>query len=1550
MSNNTLKTRALLGGLLYSLVVGSPLYADDTEVFFGSPPSASTVHPNVLFILDSSGSMSASVPGTSLNRMENMKLALHGLLNSVTNVNIGLMRFNNPGGPILFPVSYVDEDMSTAAPETPAGSVTATITESSNDAEEVGGSMIMSLASKHLEMAYGASTGGQTTAISKIDNRYGDLEESLFGGVSKWGYHWNMENDQINGLRFKNMTIPPFATINSAKIKFTAVRTDSNDIKLRFFGDDQGNSPQLNEGDPPSNRVKTTAAVTWEPAAWVINAEYYSPDVSPIVQEVISRSDWDSGNPITFIETYVSGSGFDPKRRAHRYRSSASKAAELEVTYTVAPPEAQKVGLRFENVAIPQGATILSAAIEFTAAQTASDAVTLTVKGMDDDDAVIFGSGAGDISMRAKTANSVDWVPGAWIGDETYQTADLSVVVQEITDRTGWCGNNAMAFEITSPDVNNRAAYSYDGDPSKAPVLKITYDPDSVPASGGCINEWLYYRVDDSNDDAEEYNNGYMSLTSTVFNITSSQTNGVRFKDLRINQGALILDARLQLTAKSSNTGDMTITLKGEDSGNSHAFSSSAHNISSRPTAGTVDWSPTNWSTNSTYESPNIKSLIQGIVNHASWLPGNDLALIVEASGSNHRRAYTYNSSAGGAALLKMKVQFGGVFDGVTYTVRDKLRDLVDTFTPGGYTPIVDTLYEAAQYYRGSDVLYGKTRGNQQKRGRLSHLSSYTGGTVDRDVECTDANLNATACYDENITGAPVYKTPIVDQCQSSHIVLLTDGQANSNHSESLITALTGGSCASSDGGEKCGRELVEWMATTDQSADDGPLTLSGKQSVRTYTIGFNLDEGGQASAVDFLKDLARVGDGEYHSASTAAELTTVFQNIIREILSVDTTFVSPGATVNQFNRLAHRNEVYFSLFKPSDSTRWQGNMKRYGLYGSDTEVTRIVDVNGSDAVDSATGQFKTTAQSWWSAEADGNSIVEGGAASVLPTSASRNLITNAADLSILTLHEATTDITKAMLSIDGESDAYRETLIKWARGIDVKDEDNDGDSTEDRMQMGDPLHSRPIIITYGGTDAEPDSTVFVSTNDGFLHAINTTTGVEEFAFIPQELLANLNGLYINSAAVKHTYGLDGQITAWVNDANNDLVISKADGDSVYIYFGMRRGGRFYYALDVTDRAVPTMKWKIQGGVAPFEELAQTWSAPLHAKIDVGGTVTDVLIFAGGYDTGNDTNTVRTPDAEGRAIYIVNADTGALIWSGGSGVSFTKSFTDMVYSIPSDISIIDIDLDGKADQLYVGDMGAQLWRFDIHHGQSGASLVSGAVIADLGGSTAEENRKFYYAPDVALHSKTGYQSLSLSIGSGWRAHPLDTVVEDRFYNIRLTDIYGPPLDEDGKPDYPLAYTETSLYDATANLIGEGDATEKDAANASLEATNGWYIRLEDDGEKVLSNPITFQGSIFFTTYAPLAPASACSAALGGGYLYIVNAWDATPVMNLDGLGDLDSLTKDDRRRQLGRMGIPPSPQVMMPDEGGPVILVGPETYDPPEQEVSSRIYWREIMD
>ncbi len=1550
MSLSGIKSAAI--GCFCMLFASFPVLADDTEIFFASPAAVQNTRPNVLFILDSSGSMSSSVGSTGLNRMEHMKAALHTVLDSVTNVNIGLMRFNDPGGPILFPTSYVDEEISTAASEESPGDVSSQITNGSDDVEEIGSTMLMDFGSTTLDMAYGSASGGSTTIERTVAINTDDEEQKLSGNMAWNGSWWNLQSDQINGVRFQNIDIPPGATISDARLTLTACKSNSADLELRFYGQDDANPPTFeNVNNNISDRPKTTAFTDWSPTAWTKNDTYTSPNMSVILQEIIDRPDWVSGNPVVLLATHVSGGDRCPYTR----NGSVSGAPQLSVTYTAAAPQQQKVGLRFSDIAIPQGATITSATIEFTAAQSSSDAVNLAIKGVAQDDAAPFGTTATSLSSLSKTTASVSWTPEAWVSDTVYQTADISSVVQEVVNRSGWCGNNHMAFEISGSDLTNRVALSYEGDPSRAPRLRVTYDPDSVPATGGCFNQWVVYRVDRSVNDAEQdAGNGNMSITGNQFDIRSTQVNGLRFGDVRIANGATILEAHLQFTARASDTSGVGISIKGENADNAEAYSSAINNISDRPTVGVVNWTPGEWITNGTYESPDLSSVIESIVARPGWSSGNAMAFVVGATGSGRRRAYTYDDSAGAAPLLRVKVQFGGLGNLPVYTVRNKLHEIVEEFVPSGYTPIVDTLYEAASYYRGEDVLYGRERGNQVTYGRLSHPSSYTGGTVVRGPSCTNANPNSPACVDERIEGSPVYISPIVDECQSSYIVLLTDGQANHNNSADLISSLTGATCTG-DPGEECGRELVDFLATADQR----PSPLNGIQNVRTYTVGFNLDEGGQKDAIDFLKDLAQKGDGEYHSASTASELAGVFQNIIREILAVDTTFVAPGATVNSFNRLTHRNEIYFSLFKPSSATRWPGNLKRYGLYGSATEATEIVDVNGSPAVDAASGFFKSTARSWWSDAVDGSSVTDGGAASQMP--AARDVYTYTGTSNTLShasnaLSESNTAITKAMLGMEAESDAYFEEVLQWARGVDKADYDDDGDTSEIRKELGDPLHSVPVIATYGGTDASPDTTVFFGTNNGFIHAVDASTGAEQFAFIPPELLVNLERKYRNSSALDHIYGMDGGMTLWVKDVNGDAQITSSEGDHVYLYVGMRRGGSNYYALDVTNRSAPRLMWSIQGGAGDFSELAQSWSEPVLSQVKIGTTVKKVLIFGGGYDTDNDVNAVRTADSEGRAIFMVDAESGDLLWSAGPGAGFNENLSAMLYSIPSEVRVIDMNYDGLADQMYVGDMGGQVWRFDIHNGAASADdLVSATVVADLAiADDASGNRKFYYAPDLVKVDTPGYPSLALLIGSGWRAHPLDTIVEDRFYMIRMNDIYGPPFDadNDGNPDYPASLDESDLYDATDNDVGELTGAAQAAAYADLTSSDGWFIRLTDGGEKVLSRSTTINNQVFFTTYAPLAPSSVCGAAEGGGYIYAVDLWTAAPIMNLDAVGDVNDLTRPDRRKQLGRMGIPPSPKALLPEEGNPIIVVGPEQ---PIDNIDfgtlrRRTYWTENRD
>ena len=686
---------------------------------------------------------------------------------------------------------------------------------------------------------------------------------------------------------------------------------------------------------------------------------------------------------------------------------------------------------------------------------------------------------------------------------------------------------------------------------------------------------------------------------------------------------------------------------------------------------------------------------------------------------------------------------------------------------------------------------------------------------------------------------------------------------------------------------------------------------------------------------------------------------------------------------------------MYFALFKPSETNRWVGNLKRYALNSGPGDI--ILDADNVGAIDPKTGFFKTTARSFWTTPADGNNTALGGAAGKLPSSASRPAytyigaspaspvnLTNTANLIRDDNNLITAD---ALGAANGDE---RTALINWIRGL------NDDGSA--RKAVGDPLHSVPRLVTYrcnSFSDADltqctsEDQTAFVGTNEGFLHAFNTNTGVEQMAFMPQELLANIKDLKANARSTTlapRKYGMDNTVAVWVNDLNrNGVIFGGRDpaasppsllpsgvnsGEFVYAYATMGRGGRNLYSLDVTNPSIPKLRWYITPSTPGFARLGQTWSTPVVTKIDINGTKTQVLIFAGGYDESQDDvailnqnkdGTTRAQDAYGNAIYIVNATTGDLIWSGSSEASNASAqahqqLTKMRYSMPSSVRAIDINRDGQADQFFVGDMGGQVWRFFINNGNAASSLVSpldsgsgttgdgvfaSVIPADTGSETGTQKkaklRRFYSEPDVSLLTVNTGKALVVSIGSGYRGHPLDTGAEDRFYSFR-TPIIG------GNASHTVL-TESAMYDATLNLVQEGSATEKaTAATSFANNTGGWYIRLENTGEKVLSEATTFSGQVLFNTYEPNSSSanSSCKAVQGTGRSYAVNLFDATPTLQWI----VGSPDRGDRNRILMTAGIPPKPLILFPDgREKPTVCNGPECDDLDVDSTVGPTYW-----
>ena len=413
------------------------------------------------------------------------------------------------------------------------------------------------------------------------------------------------------------------------------------------------------------------------------------------------------------------------------------------------------------------------------------------------------------------------------------------------------------------------------------------------------------------------------------------------------------------------------------------------------------------------------------------------------------------------------------------------------------------------------------------------------------------------------------------------------------------------------------------------------------------------------------------------------------------------------------------------------------------------------------------------------------------------------------------------------------------------------------------------------VVVYYGGNDG-----VFRAVNGNQTAAMNTTggtvyPGAELWGFIPSELFGNLKRLHDNSPILQLPSTVAGisptpqNKNYFVDGSTGIYQVLNADGTTAkaYLYLTMRRGGRFMYALDVTDPADPKYLWKMTNA-GNFTELGQTWSAPKVALIKgykdaVTGLQKPVLIFGAGYDTAEDTEPAGA-DTMGRGIYIVDAETGVLVWRATYGAASactavgvspaTCTVSGMNYSIPADITLMDSDYDGFIDRLYAVDVGGNVWRVDTQRSAVNYTPDYWRVnkVASLGG-TCCPLRKFFYPVDVV---PAGTYDAVIA-GSGDREHPLYTnAAADKQNRIfMLKDLTG----NDGSGLTTIV--RTKLFNATSASYTSASAAEDGTA-----PNKGYYIDLLD-GEKVVNAPLTVAGYTYLGTNQPTA-SDTCSANLG----------------------------------------------------------------------------------
>lgn len=769
----------------------------------------------------------------------------------------------------------------------------------------------------------------------------------------------------------------------------------------------------------------------------------------------------------------------------------------------------------------------------------------------------------------------------------------------------------------------------------------------------------------------------------------------------------------------------------------------------------------------------------------------------------------------------------------------------------------------------------------------------------------------------------------------------------------------------------------LNWLYTTDLIEP-----LAGKQNVTSFFID-------SVPADNSADGYANAGgtSSAYEWSDDPEQLVKTLSNMFREILSVSTTFTAASVPVSVLNRAEIIDNVYIALFRADadGKPRWPGNLKKLRLDLADPNAL-LKDANNVNAV-AQDGRIHYDALTYWTDPAtlppanpdrnevagrDGRSVARGGAGQKIPGFLGGDPgTTNAAGSRIL-YYEDTSDATTPVKALDAgtgsnvASDTYFQTNIGslvdstkysytdialYMRGYDRSDDDGDNQVNEARPWMlGDPLHSRPLPINYGQSNGAtvPDIRIFMGGNDGFMHQFKNTDstggqlGTEVWGYMPRLTMGIQQRLLYNQVG-SHLYGVDGPPSGFVEYGTNGVPTTAR------IYFGLRRGGKGMYALDVTNPdSAPTKLWTIEktsGG--QFDELGLTFSAPRVSSLDgyinvtTDNTVvpnvvtrTAVAVFAGGYDVNKDTRAVvGSDDTEGNALYIVNAETGALIWKAVKGTSIgydptTKTFThpQLTDSIPSTVTTADAYLnDGLLDRIYFGDTGGKIWRVDLH--PAGSDYIALWPVASVGRHaeatpTNANDRRFFHRIDFVQFKDNTSPYDGIIVGSGDRTDPLSTDTNNAMFMIKDREIYPYMYGAPGLPTRtyiygpaasspPAAITTAQLGDVTNNCLQDASC-----GNNVPSLYYGWKMFLDAPGEKILATATTLAGHIYFTSYLPPVPdidtnqtVIDCSPSEGEGRLYTVSMEDATAVIDYivttDGI-----LTTADRHRDLSSAGIP----------------------------------------
>lgn len=776
-----------------------------------------------------------------------------------------------------------------------------------------------------------------------------------------------------------------------------------------------------------------------------------------------------------------------------------------------------------------------------------------------------------------------------------------------------------------------------------------------------------------------------------------------------------------------------------------------------------------------------------------------------------------------------------------------------------GQTP--DTLADVAQYYWKTDL-------------RTTGLGNCTGGPVTSGGITTNNNV----CTNDTTYDRQYMTTYTLGLGASGLMQYQSDYQtAGSGDFYSVKTGATADSATGVCSWQKNG--VCNW-----------PMPAADSQA--------NIDD---------LWHAAVNGRGSYFSAADPSSVAAGISSALAAITVKEGALTA--VTVTSPNLVAGDNGVFELSFKAGE---WSGDLVKRTVDGATGALSATATWSAKGLLDAKISGTGHTSRKIFTFNPGGESA--SGLGDNLKPFLWANLTTAEQDFflkpAINSLSQFCT-IGTTCLSAANQTNASGENLVNFLRG----DKSNEGPQADlakfyrQRVHaLGDIVGSEAVYVQqspwqyadykyfdFKASNSSRTGMVYVGANDGMLHAFNSTTGQEVWAYVPKIVLPNLYQLADKGYAGPgfHRFFVDG--TPVMGDVCTSACTTPDSGSGSPVWKtilvgGLNKGGRGYYALDVTDPAAPKALWEFTD-----DNLGYSYGNPVITKIEnpnYPSSSTDkeiwVVVFSSGY------NNYGPGDGVGR-LFILNANTGALIRSISTGVGDTTT--------PSGLGRITAwanypNYNNFAKRVYGGDLLGNLWRFDVN-GDIPTEVDPPVYDAQRLATLKDANgavQPITSRPEIG--KVKDYPVVFVATGQLLGGGDLSTTQRQSIYAIKdrlINEDYGSPRPQTPAQTSPTpgqfvnqTPTNTTLLgapllcsnddaDATDGDGGycvEGEGIVKSTANTvDFNTKDGWYMDFPVAGERVNTDLRLVQGTLAFNTNTPQS--GAC-VPVGVSYAYFLD--------------------------------------------------------------------------